>query len=95
VNSKVQQNNIVLEANMSNKKMTGAALLVKALEKENIDTIFGIPGVHNLKIYDALAKSNIKHVTTRNESGAGFMADGYARISGKVDGNRNYGSWTY
>jgi thiamine pyrophosphate-dependent acetolactate synthase large subunit-like protein len=69
---------------MSNNKMTGAALLVKALEGENVDTLFGIPGVHNLKIYDALAKSSIKHVTSRNESGAGFMADGYARISGKV-----------
>jgi len=69
---------------MSNKKMTGAALLVSALERENVDTIFGIPGVHNLKIYDALNNSLIKPVTTRNESGAGFMADGYARISGKV-----------
>lgn len=62
---------------------TGAQLLVETLEKIEIDTIFGIPGVHNLKIYDALTKSQINHITTRNESGAGFMADGYGRKTGK------------
>jgi 5-guanidino-2-oxopentanoate decarboxylase len=61
----------------------GSEVVVKTLEKLKVDTIFGIPGIHNLDIYDALINSNIKHVTTRNESGAGFMADGYARSTGK------------
>ncbi|WKY47421.1 5-guanidino-2-oxopentanoate decarboxylase [Eubacteriaceae bacterium ES3] len=68
---------------MSEIKMTGGQLLVDALEKIGVDTVFGIPGVHNLKIYEALSKSKIKHITTRNESGAGFMADGYGRSTGK------------
>lgn len=62
---------------------TGAQLLVETLEKIDVETAFGIPGVHNLKIYDALTKSKIDHITTRNESGAGFMADGYGRKTGK------------
>lgn len=68
---------------MNLNKKTGAELLVQTLEKINVDTAFGIPGVHNLKIYDALSKSNIRHITTRNESGAGFMADGYGRRTGR------------
>lgn len=62
---------------------TGGQILVETLEKIGVDTVFGIPGVHNLKIYDALADSSIHHITTRNESGAGFMADGYGRKTGK------------
>ncbi|MDY0143091.1 MAG: thiamine pyrophosphate-binding protein [Bacteroidales bacterium] len=62
---------------------TGAQLLVETFEKMGVETVFGIPGVHNLKIYDALIKSKINHITTRNESGAGFMADGYGRKTGK------------
>ncbi|MBS7526366.1 5-guanidino-2-oxopentanoate decarboxylase [Fusibacter paucivorans] len=69
---------------MKEQMTTGAALLVEALQNAGVETVFGIPGVHNLKIYDALTKSNIRHIATRNESGAGFMADGYARRSGKV-----------
>ncbi|QSX08245.1 5-guanidino-2-oxopentanoate decarboxylase [Alkalibacter rhizosphaerae] len=65
------------------KTVTGAQLLVETLERINVETVFGIPGVHNLKIYDALTKSKIHHITTRNESGAGFMADGYGRRTGK------------
>jgi thiamine pyrophosphate-dependent acetolactate synthase large subunit-like protein len=69
---------------MTDRTATGAALLVKALENAGVETVFGIPGVHNLKIYDALTQSGIRHIAARNESGAGFMADGYARLSGKV-----------
>ena len=45
--------------------------------------MFGIPGVHTVELYRGLAGSKIRHVTPRHEQGAGFMADGYARASGK------------
>lgn len=61
---------------------TGEAL-VGLLEAYGVDTIFGIPGVHNVEMYRALPRSRIKHVLVRHEQGAGFMADGYARASGK------------
>jgi 5-guanidino-2-oxopentanoate decarboxylase len=61
---------------------TGEAL-VGLLESYGVDTIFGIPGVHNVEMYRALPRSKIKHVLVRHEQGAGFMADGYARASGK------------
>lgn len=61
----------------------GGAAAVKALEANGVDTVFGIPGVHTLEIYDALIDSSITHILARHEQGAGFMADGYARASGK------------
>jgi len=61
---------------------TGEAL-VGLLEAYGVDTIFGIPGVHNVEMYRALPQSGIRHVLTRHEQGAGFMADGYARASGR------------
>lgn len=61
---------------------TGEAL-VGLLESYGVDTIFGIPGVHNVEMYRALPRSGIKHVLVRHEQGAGFMADGYARATGK------------
>lgn len=64
-------------------KLTGGKIVVKTLEELKVDTVFGIPGIHNLDIYDALLESNIKHVTARHEQGIGYMADGYARITGK------------
>ena len=59
--------------------------LVEGLIARGIDTVFGIPGVHTIELYRGLAKAGdqIRHVTPRHEQGAGFMADGYARISGK------------
>jgi 5-guanidino-2-oxopentanoate decarboxylase len=57
--------------------------LVGLLEAYGVDTIFGIPGVHNVEMYRALPRSKINHVLTRHEQGAGFMADGYARATGK------------
>jgi thiamine pyrophosphate-dependent acetolactate synthase large subunit-like protein len=63
--------------------MRGGVAAVKALEANGVDTVFGIPGVHTLEIYDALIDSPIRHILARHEQGAGFMADGYARASGK------------
>ncbi len=57
--------------------------LIALLESYGVDTVFGIPGVHTLDLYRGLADSSIRHVQARNEQGAGFMADGYARLSGK------------
>ncbi|MEQ8666885.1 MAG: 5-guanidino-2-oxopentanoate decarboxylase [Rhodospirillales bacterium] len=57
--------------------------LIRGLEAYGVDTVFGIPGVHTLELYRGLADSSIRHVTPRHEQGAGFMADGYARVSGK------------
>ena len=57
--------------------------MVETLRSEGVRVVFGIPGVHNLAIYDALLRqSAIAHVLARHEAGAGFMADGYARASG-------------
>ncbi|MCP4982557.1 MAG: 5-guanidino-2-oxopentanoate decarboxylase [Gammaproteobacteria bacterium] len=56
---------------------------IKLLEQYGVDTVFGIPGVHTLEFCRGLNKSDIRHVQARNEQGAGFMADGYARASGK------------
>jgi len=53
------------------------------LEASGVDTVFGIPGVHTLDFYRGLAQSAIRHVGVRHEQGAGFMADGYARASGR------------
>lgn len=63
--------------------LTCGQALIKLLEAYGVDTVFGIPGVHTLDLYDGLSGSSIQHVLTRHEQGAGFMADGYARITGK------------
>lgn len=59
--------------------------LVEGLIARGVDTVFGIPGVHTIELYRGLAaaEGKIRHVTPRHEQGAGFMADGYARVSGK------------
>ena len=62
---------------------TCGEVLVHLLERYGVDHVFGIPGVHTVELYRGLARSNIRHVTPRHEQGAGFMADGYARTSGK------------
>ena len=64
-------------------RMTGGQAVVRALAEHGVDVAFGIPGVHTLAIYDALIDSSIRHVLGRHEQGVGFMADGYARASGK------------
>ncbi|MBK5342431.1 5-guanidino-2-oxopentanoate decarboxylase [Pseudomonas sp. TH49] len=62
---------------------TCGEVLVKLLEDYGVEQVFGIPGVHTVELYRGLARSRINHVTPRHEQGAGFMADGYARTSGK------------
>ncbi len=57
--------------------------LVQLLEQYDVDTVFGIPGNHTVELYRGLADSTLRHVSPRHEQGAGFMADGYARVSGK------------
>lgn len=63
--------------------MTGGEALVAALAAHGVDTIFGIPGTHNLSAYAAMARHGIRHVSVRHEQGAGYAADGYARSSGR------------
>jgi acetolactate synthase I/II/III large subunit len=62
---------------------TLARYLIEALEAAGVRHVFGIPGVHNLELYRALEGSSLRHVTGRHEQGLGFMADGYARLSGR------------
>lgn len=64
-------------------KPTVGLELIRLLEAHGVDTVFGIPGVHTAELYRGLAGSKISHVTPRQEQDAGFMADGYARASGK------------
>src|ERR1700678_1573371 len=64
--------------------MNGAQFLVKALEKEGVDIIFGYPGGAIMPVYDALLESNLKHILVRHEQAAALAADGYARSSGRV-----------
>ncbi|MCK9698646.1 5-guanidino-2-oxopentanoate decarboxylase [Pseudomonas syringae] len=62
---------------------TCGEFLVRQLSAWGVDTVFGIPGVHTVELYRGLPGSGIRHITPRHEQGAGFMADGYARVSGK------------
>jgi len=64
---------------------SGAKAAIATLRTHNVDTIFGIPGVHTLPLYDAIRdEAGLRHILARHEQGAGFMADGYARVSGRV-----------
>jgi acetolactate synthase-1/2/3 large subunit len=66
-------------------KMTGGQAVVATLERHGVDTLFGIPGGHSLGVYDALAKgTRLRHILGRHEQGLAFMADGYARASGRI-----------
>jgi acetolactate synthase-1/2/3 large subunit len=62
---------------------TCGELLVQLLEAYGVELVFGIPGVHTVELYRGLPKTRIRHITPRHEQGAGFMADGYARVTGK------------
>lgn len=57
--------------------------LAMGLAARGVEVVFGIPGVHTVELYRGLPASGIRHVTARHEQGAAFMADGYARVSGK------------
>ena len=63
--------------------MIGATALMKALEKEGVKEVFGLPGGANLPLYDELGKSNIRHILVRHEQSAAHMADGFGRVSRK------------
>ena len=64
--------------------MKASELFVKALENENVEYIFGIPGEENLDFLDALSRSSIRFILTRHEQAAGFMAATYGRLTGKA-----------
>ena len=70
---------------MSNDLMTGSEIILKALEDQGVDVIFGYPGGAVLPLYDALySQDKIRHILVRQEGGAGHAAEGYARSTGKV-----------
>jgi acetolactate synthase-1/2/3 large subunit len=64
-------------------QLTGAQALIKSLEREGVDTIFGLPGGAILPVYDPILDSSIRHILVRHEQGAGHMAEGYALATGK------------
>ena len=64
--------------------MSGSKALMKALEKEGVKEVFGLPGGANLPMYDELYKSNIRHILVRHEQSAAHMADGFGRVSRKA-----------
>ena len=63
--------------------LTVGEALVDLLEQYGVDTVFGIPGTHSIELYRGLENSTIRHILPRHEQGGGFMADGYARATGK------------
>ena len=65
-------------------EITVAEALVRCLEQEGVEMVFGYPGGAILPVYDALNNTSIKHVLVRHEQGAAHAADGYARVTGKV-----------
>ena len=67
----------------SNQQLTGAEALIKGLEQEKVDVMFGLPGGCILPAYDPLIKSSIRHILVRHEQGAGHMAEGYAHVTGR------------
>jgi acetolactate synthase-1/2/3 large subunit len=70
--------------NKESEKMIAAKLILKCLEKENVEYIFGYPGGALLPLYEALRESPIKHILVRNEQSGPHYASGYARESGRV-----------
>ena len=64
-------------------QLTGAQALIRSLEQEGVDTIFGLPGGAILPVYDPLIDSTIRHILVRHEQGAGHMAEGYALATGR------------
>jgi acetolactate synthase-1/2/3 large subunit len=64
-------------------QLTGAQALVKSLETQGVDVIFGLPGGAILPVYDPIIDSPIRHILVRHEQGAGHMAEGYAQVTGR------------
>ncbi|MGZ4734527.1 MAG: acetolactate synthase large subunit [Acidimicrobiia bacterium] len=64
-------------------KLSGAQALIKSLEMEGVEVMFGLPGGAILPVYDPLIDSSIRHILVRHEQGAGHMAEGYAQATGR------------
>ena len=64
-------------------QLTGAQALIKSLEQQGVDTVFGLPGGAILPVYDPLLDSTLRHILVRHEQGAGHMAEGYAMATGR------------
>jgi 5-guanidino-2-oxopentanoate decarboxylase len=66
-----------------NQTLSAGEALVELLADYGVELVFGIPGTHSIELYRGLSSSRIRHISPRHEQGGGFMADGYARVSGK------------
>ena len=64
-------------------KLTGAQALIRSLEMEGVEVMFGLPGGAILPVYDPIIDSPIRHILVRHEQGAGHMAEGYAHATGR------------
>ena len=64
-------------------ELTGAQALIKSLEMQHVEVIFGLPGGAILPVYDPILDSSIRHILVRHEQGAGHMAEGYAQVTGR------------
>src|SRR6202050_2577945 len=64
-------------------ELTGAQALIKSLESEGVEVIFGLPGGAILPVYDPIIDSTIRHILVRHEQGAGHAAEGYAQVTGR------------
>src|SRR5271167_1913865 len=73
---------------MSDEPWSVGRYIVALLAAKGIDTVFGIPGVHNLEFCRGLAATGLRHILVRHEQNAGFAADGFARASGRPAGTR-------
>ena len=71
------------EASVTKASVSCGEKLVELLAAYGIDTVFGIPGNHTVQLYRGLESTSIRHISPRHEQGAAFMADGYARATGK------------
>ncbi|MFZ0664321.1 MAG: acetolactate synthase large subunit [Acidimicrobiales bacterium] len=69
---------------MADKRSTAAELLVRCLEHEGVECVFGIPGEENIHLVDALSRSSIRYVLVRHEQAASFMAEMYGRVTGRA-----------
>ena len=74
---------VYLEHDMT-QTLTGSEILIRSLEAEGVEVIFGVPGGAILKAYDTLFDSGIRHILARHEQGAGHMASGYAHATGRI-----------
>ena len=64
-------------------QLTGAQALIKSLEMQRVEVMFGLPGGAILPVYDPILDSSIRHILVRHEQGAGHMAEGYAMVTGR------------